>query len=413
MTDKVYRVIVVGPTGAGKSQFCNFVRRDISNSINTVSDSLDSCTKDPFSNFFPRKSTNYEFIDTAGNSDSSDDDTINLKKLVCYLKEKKTIDYIILVLKFNERVTNETRNYIKILGKIFTPGEFYNHLCVTFTKFPVNPSKKEEKIKKNSINEINKILKEAFNIDINQKTPDVNVYFVDTEIDEEEGKYEEKYQDTIDTMMEFIKLKVETNGSIGTLNLDITGESAKNRMELQKKQISELKKKLEKEKLRREKEEQDRIRLNQELERTKMNDEIRKKKEIELQEIMRKQNEERRRLEEIERINRAKAEENERRQRAIEEEARKKGIEIERLDNILDGCGNVAALSYYGGGLLGGALFGGAVLLNAIGGVLCPPVAVLEAMALSGLGIGAVSTVTLAGSGVVAGITKVHKELIK
>ena len=87
---KVYRVIVVGPTGAGKSQFCNFVRRDTSNSINEVSDSLNSCTKDPFSNLFPRKSTNYEFIDTAGNSDSSDDDTINLKKLVSYLKEKKT-----------------------------------------------------------------------------------------------------------------------------------------------------------------------------------------------------------------------------------------------------------------------------------------------------------------------------------
>lgn len=186
-----------------------------------MSDSLDSCTKDPFSNFFPRKSTNYEFIDTAGNLDSSDDDTINLKRLVCYLKEKKTIDYIILLLKFNERVTNETRNHIKTLGKIFTPGEFYNHLCVTFTKFPGNPSKKEEKIKKKSINEINKILKEAFNIDINQKTPDVNAYFVDTEIDEEEGEYEGKYQDTIDTMMEFIKLKVETNGSIETINLDI------------------------------------------------------------------------------------------------------------------------------------------------------------------------------------------------
>lgn len=144
-----------------------------------------------------------------------------------------------------------------------------------------------------------------------------------------------------------------------------------------------------------------------------MKDEIRRKKERELQEIMRKQNEERRRLEEIERINRAKAEENERRQRAIEEEARKKGIEIERLDNILDGCGNVAAVSYYGGGLLGGALCGGAVLLNAIGGALCPPLAVLELMALAGLGIEAVSAVTLAGSGVVAGITKVHKELIK
>ena len=409
---KVYRVIVVGPTGAGKSQFCNFVRRDTSNSINEVSDSLDSCTKDPFSNFFQRKSTNYEFIDTAGNSDSSDDDTINLKKLVSYLKEKKTIDYIILLLKFNERVTNDTRNYIKILGKIFTPGEFYNHLCVIFTKFPVNPSKKEEKIKNKSIEEINKILKEAFNIEYNQKIPNVNVYFVDTDFDEEGGKYEEIYQDTIDIMMENIKLTVESNGSIETINLDITGESAKNRMELQKKQISELKKKLEEEKFKREKEEQDRIRLNQELERVKMNDEIRRMKERELQEIMRRQKEERKRLEKIERINRAKAEENNRRQRAIEEEAKKKGIKIEQLDNILDGCGNVAKIGGFGSGL-GGALFGGAILLDTIGGILCPPLVVLECIALAGVGIGAISGVAMAGSGVVAGVTKVHKELIK
>jgi hypothetical protein len=47
-----------------------------------------------------------------------------LENLVNYLKDKKSIDYIILVLKFNERVTKETREYINILGKIFTPGEF-------------------------------------------------------------------------------------------------------------------------------------------------------------------------------------------------------------------------------------------------------------------------------------------------
>ncbi len=52
-------------------------------------------------------------------------------------------------------------------------------------------------------------------------------------------------------------------------------------------------------------------------------------------------------------------------------------------------------------------------MLNAIGGALCSPLAVLELMAVAGLGIEAVSAVTLAGSGVVAGIIKVHKELIK
>ena len=52
-----FRVIVVGPTGAGKSQFCNFVQRDINNSINKVSDSLNSCTKDPYSNYFTRQTS--------------------------------------------------------------------------------------------------------------------------------------------------------------------------------------------------------------------------------------------------------------------------------------------------------------------------------------------------------------------
>ena len=36
---RLFRVLVLGPTGAGKSQFCNFIQRDLTNSINLVSDS--------------------------------------------------------------------------------------------------------------------------------------------------------------------------------------------------------------------------------------------------------------------------------------------------------------------------------------------------------------------------------------
>ena len=54
MKSKGYRVIVVGPTGSGKSQFCNFVQRDTSNSINEVGDLLDSCTQDLKSKIFQR-----------------------------------------------------------------------------------------------------------------------------------------------------------------------------------------------------------------------------------------------------------------------------------------------------------------------------------------------------------------------
>lgn len=162
----LYKVIVVGPTGMGKSQFCNFVQRDITNSINKVSDSLNSCTQNPFSNNFKRNNNNYEFIDTAGSADSGNNDIENLKRLVEYLKKKQSIDFILLLLKFGERVTNDTRDYIKTLGKIFTPSEFYNHLSVIFTKFPIKPSKKEEKIKIQSIEEINKIIKNSFNLNL-------------------------------------------------------------------------------------------------------------------------------------------------------------------------------------------------------------------------------------------------------
>ena len=65
----------------GKSQFCNFVQKDITNSINKVSDSLNSCTQDPFSNNFKRNNVNYEFIDTAGSADSGGGDVENLKKI--------------------------------------------------------------------------------------------------------------------------------------------------------------------------------------------------------------------------------------------------------------------------------------------------------------------------------------------
>ena len=324
-----FRVIVVGPTGAGKSQFCNFVQRDTSNSKNKVSDSLNSCTKDPYSNFFTRQNSSYEFIDTTGSSDSADDDAKNLENLVNYLKDKQSIDYIILVLKFNERVTKETREYINILGKIFTPGEFYTHLCVIFTKFPINPSKKENKIKNKSIEEINIILKETFNINKNMRIPEVNVYFIDTECDEDDHTYEEKYQDTVDIMMKQMKLDIKNYPSINTTNFDMTGVNAKTRAQ---KQIEQLNQKLKEETKIREEEERQKKRLEEEIKKNKKNDEERRIKENQLKELMRKQEEERKRNEEFQR-------ENERQRRLIEEEARKKGIEISKLDNLIDGCG--------------------------------------------------------------------------
>ena len=243
-----YRLIVIGPTGAGKSQFCNFVQRDTTNSKNKVSDSLNSCTQDPKSNIFERKKTKYEFIDTAGNSDSSDNDETNLKKLIEFLREKKQIDYITLLLKFGERLTKETRDYLNLLGKIFTPWEFYSHLCVFFTKSPIKPKKKEKATQDKLIEEINTILKEIFEVKPDNKLPDIHVYFIDTEYDEDEEKYEEKFQNTVDIMIKQMKLDVYRYQPIDTSELDINGQRKENKIRARLKTVKDLTKLLEEKK---------------------------------------------------------------------------------------------------------------------------------------------------------------------
>ena len=74
---------------------------------------MQSCTKGPNSNIFTRNNTNYDFIDSAGSSDSDNDDIENLNLLIDFLKKKESIDYITLLLKFGERIAGETLKYLK------------------------------------------------------------------------------------------------------------------------------------------------------------------------------------------------------------------------------------------------------------------------------------------------------------
>ena len=345
-----YRVLVVGPTGAGKSQFCNFVQKDLTNGINKVSNSLNSCTKDPQSNCFTRNNINYEFIDTAGSADSSKDDIKNLELLIDFIKKKETIDYISLLLKFGERMDCAIREYLNKLGKIFTASEFYSHLCVFFTKYPIKPKKKDKELREQSIKQINEILKEIFEIKKDAPIPDVKVYFIDTDLDEDEDDkpYDEKSQDTIDIMMEQMKMNVNFFGAINTKNFDYTGKGCEIRKEYEKNEFNKLIKKLEEEKLNKEKEEEEKKRLKEEIKKLEANDKKRKKKEEDLKILLEKQKEELQKKETI-------LKENEKIiqiQKKIEEEARKKGIEISRLDNNIDYYLDKAHSLFLGGGSL-------------------------------------------------------------
>ena len=348
-----YRAIVVGPTGAGKSQFCNFIQRDLSNSINKVSDDLDSCTKDPSSNIFIRNNIKYEFIDTAGSSDSSKDDIKNLETLINYIKKKEEIDYIVLLLKFGERMSGCTREYLNTLGKIFTADEFYKHLCVFFTKFPLKPKKKEIELKEKNIKEINRILKEIFEIEEKSPIPYIKVYHIDTDIDEDDNAYDEISQNAIDIMMKQMGLDVDKFGSIDTKNFDITGK----RIEIDKEENKKLKKMLEEEILKKEKEEEEKKRLQEEIKKMKESDE-KIKKEENLKVLLEKEKKERQKCEAILKKNQEIIQKHQERQKKIDEEASKKGVDISKLDdnidyyikgaNILGGGGAISLVSSFG-----------------------------------------------------------------
>ena len=335
MEDKdLYRILVVGPTGAGKSQFCNFVQRDITNSKNKVGKGLRSCTKGPQSNIFTRNNTNYDFLDSAGSSDSDNDDIKNLNLLIDFIKKKESIDYITLLLKFGEKITNETKKYLETLGKIFTAGEFYTHLCVFFTKFPTKPKKKDRALKDETKKEINEILKEIFHIDKEIQIPDVKVYFIDTEIDEDDNTYDEKSQDTIDIMIKQMKLDIKKYNSINTKNFDVTGE----RIENEKKQIEALKKQLEEEKLKKEKEEEEKKRVMEEMQKMK-------------EPIIREAQERERKFQEE--------------QRKIDEDAKNRNIDIERLDGkISDNLSTAGNMAKYGAVTTASSLLSGFFLIT-------------------------------------------------
>ena len=224
-----------------------------------------------------------------------------------------------------------TREYLNTLGKIFTADEFYKHLCVFFTKFPLKPKKKEIELKEKNIKEINRILKEIFEIEEKSPIPYIKVYHIDTDIDEDDNAYDEISQNAIDSMMDQMRLDVDKFGSIDTKNFDITGK----RIEIDKEENKKLKKMLEEEILKKEKEEEEKKRLQEEIKKMKESDEKRKKEEN-LKVLEEKEKKERQESEAILKKNQEIFQKHQERQKKIDEEARKKGVDISKLDDNID-----------------------------------------------------------------------------
>ena len=220
---KIYRIVPLGPTGSGKSQLCNFIYKDKSNTKFEVSDSLDSKTKIPQFELFTRNGINIELIDTAGCSDSNGDDEKNFKMLIEKLREKKTIDLFLLVFNFTGRIDQTTRDYIKFISNTFTPTEFYNHLAIIFTNYREKPTKKDKDKLDIKVEEIKNLLKEIIGIGDGENTVTPKVYELDTETDDN-NEFVEKFQATIDVILLKMKANVMEFGEVNTETIKYNGK---------------------------------------------------------------------------------------------------------------------------------------------------------------------------------------------
>lgn len=379
MNDNFIKVLMVGPMGVGKSQLCNYIQNDYENRINKVSDSLESCTQDPKSNKFNRIEKNFDFIDTAGNNDSDEIDILNLEKLVNYLKRIKKIHYIILVLKFGERFTGDTKQYIEALGKIFTIREFFCHLSIVFTKFPNDPKEEDLSTKDKFTSDINRLLKNIFQPDEIDNLPANEIYFINSKYDRNNELNNKKNQEIVDKILNNIILCQSMNSPINTENLDITGKNAK------------LRRQLEIEKLRREIEQE---RKNREIAEIQAREARRRAEDMEAA-----YERERKYRQEIENL-KNKNKENE---REINEEREKKNNKLKELDNMsqsgkeLVKNGGIGLLGSIGLGLLGAALTS-----------VCPIVG--PGMVAFAVGSGASSAGGVAIGGAMTGIAEAKKK---
>ena len=251
---ELIRTVLMGPTGAGKSQLCNFILKDLNNSTCKVSNSLNSCTTQPQSIIVERQNIKLELIDSPGSSDSNNKDEENLKNIALHLRNKKTLNQIFLVLSFQDRFQRDTREYLKILSWIFTPKQFLTNLMIIFTHYPDNPDEDDEEKFKLFKKEINDELNKIFEIPAEYKIPDIPVYYINTKIFKKDGKryYNEESQKAANDFIEELKLRVSSTSysPIDTTNLECNKDNIIEKIELEKsmilKEIEDLKKDKEK-----------------------------------------------------------------------------------------------------------------------------------------------------------------------
>ena len=256
---QLIKIVLVGPTGAGKSQFCNFIHNDLTNSIYKVSNSLNSCTSTPQSSIIERQNIRLELIDSPGSSDSNNNDEENLKVLANYLQSKNEIHQILLILSFEDRLSKDTRQYLKILSWIFTPVQFMSNLIVIFTHYPKDPDEEDiEKFYQHKY-EINEELNKIFDIpsEYKSKIPQIPVYHFNTKVLNKNTSphFEENSIKASNDLINDIKFRITSSfyKPINTTNLECDKDKILFKVEQERKELLDIIEELKKNKEKREK----------------------------------------------------------------------------------------------------------------------------------------------------------------
>ena len=175
---QAFTVIGIGETGNGKSAFLNaYLQKNAFQSSNKPN----SCTKITSAESNIIKNKILKAIDTPGIKDTDNTDQENVKQLVEFLLNYEDgINAVAIVLNGqNDKFTKDTEKFIKIAHQMFNHPDFWEHLCIIFTKWYSEMTEeqkktKQDEYKKKVIASINKYTDSNINIDL-------PVFFVDSE----------------------------------------------------------------------------------------------------------------------------------------------------------------------------------------------------------------------------------------
>eukprot|EP01103_Thecamoeba_quadrilineata_P007850 TRINITY_DN17670_c0_g1_i1.p1 TRINITY_DN17670_c0_g1~~TRINITY_DN17670_c0_g1_i1.p1 ORF type:complete len:485 (+),score=62.98 TRINITY_DN17670_c0_g1_i1:4-1458(+) len=190
-----FSVVVLGETGNGKSQLCNFLS---GSELYPASSGANSKTEETTINVVDviglgRK---VRLCDTPGMNDSENRDSKHIEKMVTILKQVDDVKAFILVINSEQpRFSDRMKQICKLFRDVFK-ADYLVNLCLVFTRWYWDKAtegrrQRSGKDQKTVRKEFNEILKTQLDIDF-----DINVYFLDADPspDDEESVHKSKLE---------------------------------------------------------------------------------------------------------------------------------------------------------------------------------------------------------------------------